>query len=103
MNLVNQKKIGSRVAKDLLPDLFNPDGKTPSELAAEKGLLQVSDTASLQPVVDEILAENTAVVEEYKKGKEASMQFLLGQGMRKTRGSADPQILKELIDKAIKN
>jgi aspartyl-tRNA(Asn)/glutamyl-tRNA(Gln) amidotransferase subunit B len=42
------------------------------------------------------------VIEEYKAGKETALQFLIGQGMKKTKGAANPEILKTLIIKLIK-
>ena len=101
MELVHTGKIGSRVAKDLLVDLFGATS-SPGKLAEEKNLLQLSDTASLQPVIDEVLAENPTVVAEYTAGKEASLQFLVGQVMKKTRGRANPSTLKELLIETLK-
>ncbi len=101
MSLLNEGKIGSRVAKDLLLGLFGSD-IGPLEIAKEKGLLQMSDAAELDSVVCEILAENESVVAEFKAGKEASLQFLLGQGMRKTKGSANPSVLREMLIKEMK-
>jgi aspartyl-tRNA(Asn)/glutamyl-tRNA(Gln) amidotransferase subunit B len=101
MSLIHDKKIGSRVAKDLLPELFGSTSG-PLELATERNLLQVSDASSLKTVIDEIINENSTVVEEYKGGKEASLKFLLGQGMKKTKGSADPKVLEGLLIDTLK-
>jgi len=101
MELLDQNKINSRVAKDLLPDLFG-SLLSPLQLAEERGLLQVSDTASLEPIIKDILVENESVVSEYIAGKEAALQYLVGQCMKKTRGAANPATLKELIVKLIK-
>ena len=101
MTLLVDNKIGSRVAKDLLGDLFGST-KSPLEIAKERNLLQLSDTSSLQPIIDEIVSENSPVVAEYKSGKQAALQFLVGQGMKKTKGAANPEMLKELIINSIK-
>jgi len=101
MTMLSDNKIGSRVAKDLLKDLFSSD-VGPLEMAEQRNLLQVSDEASLSPIIAKILAENESVVAEYKAGKEASIQFLLGQGMKKTKGAADPAILKQILIEALK-
>lgn len=100
MTLVDEGKIGSRVAKDLLIELFGSD-VGPLALAEKKNLLQLSDETSLQPIIDEIIVENETVVSDYKRGKEASMQFLVGQGMKKTKGAANPAMLKTLLEKSI--
>ncbi len=101
MRLLADRKIGSRVAKDLLPDLFG-SSKSPLQIAEERNLLQVSDEASLQPIIDEIVRENEEVAAEYKAGKEAALQFLVGQGMKKTKGAANPGLLKTLLEKYLK-
>ncbi|MCA9362713.1 Asp-tRNA(Asn)/Glu-tRNA(Gln) amidotransferase subunit GatB [Candidatus Kaiserbacteria bacterium] len=101
INLLAEKKIGSRVGKDLLSELF---GSTvgPFKLAEQANLLQVSDESSLKPIVEEVITENESVVTEYKAGKEIAIKFLLGQGMKKTRGSADPQVLEKLLIESLK-
>lgn len=101
MVMISENKLSSRAAKDLLPDLFA--SKTgPLSIAKGKGLLQVSNATELKPVIDEIIAEYATVVAEYKAGKESSIQFLLGQCMKRTRGAANPAILKELLEDALK-
>lgn len=96
ITMLTADEIGSRVAKDLLPELF-ASSQGPKQLAEERGLLQVTDTSALEALVDEILSENKAAVEEYRGGKEAALKFLLGQGMKKTRGTANPKVLEELL------
>lgn len=94
--LLQSKKLGSRAAKDLLPELFDAT-QGPLSLATERNLLQVSYPASLQPIIAEIIAENPSVVDDYRGGKEAALQFLVGQGMKKTKGAADPARLREML------
>lgn len=101
MSLLVDNKIGSRVAKDILVELFG-SSIGPLEIAKERSLLQLSDATSLQPIIDEIVSENQSVVEEYKAGKEAALQFLVGQGMKKTKGAANPETLKQLIQQSVK-
>ena len=59
------------------------------------------DSAELPRVVEKIVAANPQVVLDYKAGKEAALQFLVGQGMKESRGSANPAELREQIKKAI--
>lgn len=99
IRLVLDKKITSRVAKDLLREVVF-ESQDPNALITERDLMQ-SGADDLAPVVAAIIAEHRSVVEEYKSGKDAAMQFLIGQGMRMTKGSADPAMLKELIEKQI--
>ena len=101
MTMLEGNKIGSRVAKDLLPELFSSN-TGPMSIAEERNLLQVSDTASLLPIIEEIITENESVVADYKAGKEVALKFLVGQGMKKTKGSADPTILSDLLVEHLK-
>ena len=71
-------------------------------LAEAEGLLQQNDEGALGQIIDKILSENAAVVAEYKAGKEQALQFLVGQGMKESRGSANPSKLKELIQANIR-
>ncbi len=96
VTLVKGNKITSRVAKDLLPEVIF-DGLDPVKTAEERGLLQDSSEESLLPLIEQIISENGEVVAEYKAGKEASFKFLLGQGMKLSKGSANPQILERLL------
>jgi len=96
IEMIFADEVSSRGAKDILKVLLDTGGE-PRVIAKEKNLFQVQDTESLKAVVKEIISEHSAVVEEYKSGKEASLQFLVGQGMKKTGGSANPGVLKEVI------
>jgi len=96
-------EVSSRGAKDILAISVLPNEKrTVKDIAKEKGLLQQSDTGALKKVVEEIIKENEKAVTEYKAGKVASLMFLVGQGMRKSKGSANPGVLKTLFEEALK-
>ena len=100
MEMVVAGTITSRVAKDLLKEVVF-DGHSPKQLAEERGLLQSNSSEELLPIVEQIISEHAAVVAEYKQGKEQAMQFLIGQGMKQTRGSANPATLTELFKQTI--
>lgn len=100
MSMLNAHSINSRVAKDLLAEVVL-EGQDPQKLAETRGLLQKNDAADLLPVITALLLEHAAVVDEYKAGKEAALQFLVGQGMKATRGAANPGALQELIKQQI--
>ena len=96
IRMIAEKKLSSRGAKDILQVLCEKGG-APEEIAQEKGLLQKSDVHELGAVVDRIIAENQKVAEDYKKGKAAALQFLVGQAMKATHGSGNPGVLRELF------
>ncbi|MBX4189073.1 Asp-tRNA(Asn)/Glu-tRNA(Gln) amidotransferase subunit GatB [Candidatus Parcubacteria bacterium] len=96
IRMTSDGTLSSRGAKDILK-IIQSDGGDPRTIANEKGLVQKSDMAELEKIVQELILENSAAVGEYKSGKEASLQFLIGQGMKKTKGSANPSVLKEIF------
>ena len=100
ISMLKNSEINSRIAKDLLPELFGSE-QSPKEIATKRNLLQISDVSALEGVVQEIIDANPAVAAEYKAGKEASIQFFVGQGMKATRGSANPAMLLQAFKKAL--
>jgi len=100
-SMVVSNEMSSRGAKDLLKVLFEQGGSA-KEVAEKEGLLQKSDEGELKKIVEKIVANNKTVADEYKAGKEASIQFLIGQGMKEARGSANPQVLKKLFEEVLK-
>lgn len=100
MQMVVSNSINSRIAKDLLLEIFTND-TDPQILAKERGLLQSSDPAALQGIVDQVIKEQGNVVTEYLAGKESSLQFLVGQGMKLSRGTANPELLASMLKGSI--
>ncbi len=100
MKMTKQGGLSSRGAKDTLAIMYK-DGGDAKEVAEKNGLIQKSDTGSLKKIVQEVIAANPKVVEEYKGGKQTSIQFLVGQGMKLSKGSANPQLLVELFNQAL--
>lgn len=93
-------EISSRGAKDILAKMAE-SGKDPKAIAEEEGLFQKSNADDLAKVVKQVVASNEAAVLEYKKGKLSALQFLVGQGMKETKGSANPSVLKDLFTKEL--
>lgn len=68
---------------------------------AKKGLKQITDTGAIEKAIDEVIAKNTAQLEQYRAGKEALFGFFVGQVMKATRGKANPQQVNELLKKKL--
>jgi aspartyl-tRNA(Asn)/glutamyl-tRNA(Gln) amidotransferase subunit B len=98
IDLAFGKKISSRSAKDILIICAKED-IDPQKIAEEKKLFQT--TASLDGVVTEVIANNQAVVADYKNGKQAALEFLVGQAMKQLRGAADAGALREILRKQL--
>ena len=98
--LVHVNTIGSRGAKDILPQLFGYSGSV-AELAERLGVVQTSDPAALQAIVSDVVAANPQQVEEFKSGKETVLKYLVGQGMKLSKGSANPSVLEQMLQDEI--
>lgn len=98
--LIGENKISSRVAKDVLKEAFD-SGSSPQDIVEQKGLTQVSDESALQKIIAEVILGNVSVVEEYKKGKVSVVQFLVGQVMAKTKGAANPGVVRTMLEKEL--
>jgi len=96
IEMVAAGAVSSRGAKDILAEMYE-NGGDPKEIAEKRGLLQKSDEGELRAIIDKVIAANADAVENYKKGKESALQFLVGQAMKESRGSANPQVLKNLF------
>ncbi len=96
--LLEEKKITSRQAKDMLARMFNT-GLDPEEIVKNESIGVASNEDEIEAVVIAVLAENEAAVADYKKGKTASLQFLIGQAMGKLKGRARPDVLKDLFER----
>jgi aspartyl-tRNA(Asn)/glutamyl-tRNA(Gln) amidotransferase subunit B len=101
INLIGKNRITSRVGKDVLRIMIEKGGD-PSLIVEEKGLGQISDESAINDLVKQIIEENPLVIEDYKKGKKTAIQFLVGQGMKKTKGSVNPKILKRILKEKVK-
>lgn len=100
MRLAADKKISSRTAKDLIADAWGT-GQDPARLAQERGLLISLDADSLTQTIAQVIEANPAVAHDYRGGKQAALEFLVGQCMKLLRGAGDPAALREELRKAL--
>jgi len=89
-------QISSSGAQTLLKEMFQT-GLLPEQIIKEKDLAQVSDAGALIEIVDKVVASNAKAVEDYKKGNEAPLKFLIGMVMRESRGKANPQVVERIL------
>lgn len=98
--LIKAGSISSRVAKDILLAMTSSD-VDPESYAKENGLLISNDEESFKNTVKTIVSANPAVVADFKAGKDAALEFLLGQCMRTLKGAGNPDVLRTLIKNEI--
>jgi aspartyl-tRNA(Asn)/glutamyl-tRNA(Gln) amidotransferase subunit B len=96
VQLVDQGDISGRIAKAVFASLIDAN-RSPREIVKEKGLEQVSDAASIETAIEQILAAHAKQVAEYRAGNEKIFGFLVGQIMKATLGKANPQKVNEIL------
>jgi aspartyl-tRNA(Asn)/glutamyl-tRNA(Gln) amidotransferase subunit B len=102
---IKDNTLSGKLAKQAFTALFAGEGGTGDDavdkIIADKGLKQETDTGAIKAIVEEVLAKNQAMVDEYKAGKEKAFNGLVGQVMKASKGKANPaqvnQLLKALI------
>lgn len=102
---IKDNTLSGKLAKQAFIALFAGEGgegdDAVDKIIAEKGLKQETDTGAIKAIVEQVLANNQAMVDEYKAGKEKAFNGLVGQVMKASKGKANPaqvnQLLKELI------
>jgi aspartyl-tRNA(Asn)/glutamyl-tRNA(Gln) amidotransferase subunit B len=97
INLIEDNKISNTAAQKLMILLTLGTGLNVLAIAESNGLIQNTDASFLDAFVLEVLNENAAKVEEYKKGKKGLLGMFVGEVMKKSKGSADPKLLNALI------
>ncbi len=96
IDLLVAEKLNSRGAKDILAKMAT-DGGSAQEIGDREGLFQTNDSSFVESIVDEVIKENESIVAEFKGGKENALQFLIGQGMKKSKGKVNPEQLKKIL------
>jgi aspartyl-tRNA(Asn)/glutamyl-tRNA(Gln) amidotransferase subunit B len=92
--------ISGKIAKEVFAAMWAGEGDA-DHIIAQRGLKQVSDTGEIEKIVDEVLAANTAMVAEFKAGKEKAFNALVGQCMKASKGKANPAQVNEVLRKKL--
>jgi aspartyl-tRNA(Asn)/glutamyl-tRNA(Gln) amidotransferase subunit B len=101
IKLVDSSTINTNTGKALL-EKVQEGGRSPQEIVQAEGLAKVSDTGAIQAVAAEVLAESPEQVASYKAGKVTLMGWFVGQVMKKSRGKADPQTARKVLEELLK-
>ncbi|MST04149.1 MAG: Asp-tRNA(Asn)/Glu-tRNA(Gln) amidotransferase subunit GatB [Candidatus Pacebacteria bacterium] len=96
IEMISHDKVSSRSAKDILKKM-EETGEDPHNLLSSLGLEQVSDEGELRLLAHKMLAENPKAIEDFKKGKENALQFLVGRAMGALKGKGNPGILQKIF------
>ena len=99
-DLVESGAISSKMLKDLY-DLSFERGEDFPEVYEKEKPQQITDTAAIEKIIDEIIAANPKQVEQYRAGKTTVIGFFVGQVMKATNGQANPQVVNEVLSKRL--
>jgi aspartyl-tRNA(Asn)/glutamyl-tRNA(Gln) amidotransferase subunit B len=102
LRLVRDGKITTSAAKSVFGTMLEK-GESPEEIVEREGLAQISDTSSLEKIVDEVIRDNAGQVETYRSGKSQVFGYLMGQVMKASRGKANPQVATRLLEERLKS
>ncbi|MFW5679624.1 MAG: Asp-tRNA(Asn)/Glu-tRNA(Gln) amidotransferase subunit GatB [Pseudomonadota bacterium] len=95
LDLVKDGTLSGRLAKDVFALMFE-SGDDPAKIVAERGLKQVTDLSAIEPIIDQLIADNPGQVETYKKNPKV-LGWFTGQVMKATGGKANPQAVNEIL------
>jgi aspartyl-tRNA(Asn)/glutamyl-tRNA(Gln) amidotransferase subunit B len=98
--LKSDDKINSSAMQTIFNEMVSSD-KSAEILADELNLIQVSDTSFLEPIVENIIAENPDETARYREGKKALIGFFIGKVMQQSQGKANPQMVREMVIKKL--
>jgi aspartyl-tRNA(Asn)/glutamyl-tRNA(Gln) amidotransferase subunit B len=96
MNLLSKGAITDSIGRTVLEEMFQKGG-SPEDIINQKSLRPIQDTQELETILREVIDENPDAVTQIKAGETKPIDFLIGQVMRKTKGKADPKMIRKLI------
>jgi aspartyl-tRNA(Asn)/glutamyl-tRNA(Gln) amidotransferase subunit B len=97
LEMLQKKTITRTVAKQVFEECYQT-GENPTQIVSNKGLTQISDEDTIINLAREVIANNPKPVEQYRSGKSSAIQFLVGQVMKATRGQANPQVVRSVLE-----
>jgi len=103
INFVDSGKVNfSAASTKIFPAMIRDSEKTPEQIATEQNLIQQSDLASIEPIIENVLTKYADKVVEYKKGKKGLLALFVGEVMKQSKGKADPKVTNELLLEKLK-
>ncbi len=98
VRLVDDGKITGKIAKSVFETMWET-GQSPDAIVREQGIEVVGDEGALSRIVEQVCAENPKIVADIEKGQDGKMNFIVGQVMKATKGSAKPDLVQSLVRK----
>ena len=101
VDMIAENAINGKQAKEIFIKMLDGETGTPREIAKKFGMQQITDTAAIESVVDDVIAKNAPQVEQYKSGKTGLLGFFVGAVMKSTGGKANPAVVNEILRKKL--
>jgi aspartyl-tRNA(Asn)/glutamyl-tRNA(Gln) amidotransferase subunit B len=90
--------VSNKIARDVFAAMWaGEENGQPDAIIAAKGLTQINDSGAIEAMIDAVLAEQAAIVAEYRAGKQKAFNSLVGQIMKAAKGKANPQQVNDLL------
>ena len=100
IKMIQDETISGKIGKKVFKEIIKNDTE-PQAWVEQKGMVQLSDPAKLQPIIDDVLDNNEQSITDFKNGKDRAVGFLVGQIMKQTRGQANPKVVNKLLMKSL--
>jgi aspartyl-tRNA(Asn)/glutamyl-tRNA(Gln) amidotransferase subunit B len=101
IQLIDSGEISGRIAKTVFEETFQT-GEEPAIVLKRLGLVQISDRETLRAVIEKVKNANPKQVSDYRAGKDKLFGYFVGQVMKETKGQANPQLVNELLQEALR-
>ena len=101
VKMIDDGTISSKIAKQVFEEMAK-SGESPMQIVEAKGLVQISDPAKIEPIIDEIIAKNPDNVAKFRAGNTKLLGFFVGQVLKTTGGKANPKVVNELVAEKLK-
>jgi aspartyl-tRNA(Asn)/glutamyl-tRNA(Gln) amidotransferase subunit B len=101
VDMVSASEINGKQAKDIFIKMLDGETGTPHAIADKFGMKQITDTGAIEKIIDEVIANNQAQVEQYKSGKVGLLGFFVGNVMKASGGKANPGVVNEILKKKL--
>jgi aspartyl-tRNA(Asn)/glutamyl-tRNA(Gln) amidotransferase subunit B len=92
--------ISGKIAKDVFQAMWET-GEAVDHIIESRGLKQISDSAAIEKIIDEILDQSAAQIEQYRNGQSKVLGYLVGQVMKRSQGKANPKQVNEILRKKL--
>ncbi len=102
VSMIDDEMISNKIAKQVFEEMVT-SGDNPKTIVEAKGLVQISDPSVIEPLIDEVIANNPDNVAKFKAGNTKLLGFFVGQVLKMTEGKANPTVLNELVARKLQN